>query len=115
MKFPSLFKTPKYQRFNIEPRYYDPIKEEMEQRTSQIKREMELETNDDSRSAYQSRLEGSFARRRGKNKAVNVMQIIIAFILIGGFGGYIYFGDIALYVTFTISSLLLYLKVKGKI
>lgn len=115
MKFPSLFKTPRHQRFNIDPRYYDPIKEEMEQRTSQIKREMELEASDDNRPAYQSRLEGSFARRRGKNKGVNIMQLIIAFILIGGFGGYIYFGNIALYATFTISSLLLYLKVKGKI
>ena len=31
MKLPSIFKTPNYQRFDIKPRYYDPIKEEIEE------------------------------------------------------------------------------------
>ena len=43
MKLPSIFKTASHQRFSIKPRYYDPIKEEIEERTSRIKKELEQE------------------------------------------------------------------------
>ena len=43
MKLPSIFKTASHQRFAIKPRYYDPIKEEIEERTSRIKKELEQE------------------------------------------------------------------------
>ena len=32
MKFPSLIKIPRHQRFHLKPRYYDPIKEDVENR-----------------------------------------------------------------------------------
>lgn len=41
MRFPSLFRLPRYQRFEIKPRYYDPVKEEIKERTERIKREMD--------------------------------------------------------------------------
>ena len=41
MRFPSLFRVPKYQQFEIKPRYYDPVKEEIKERTERIKQEME--------------------------------------------------------------------------
>ena len=40
MKLPSLTRLPKNRRFNFQPRYYDPIKEEIEERTSRIKKEI---------------------------------------------------------------------------
>ncbi len=39
-KFPSLFRLPRHQQFNIKPRYYDPVKEEIDQRTERIRQEM---------------------------------------------------------------------------
>ena len=36
MKFPSLSRIPKNKRFNFEPRYYDPIKEDIQNRTERI-------------------------------------------------------------------------------
>ncbi len=41
MKFLSLFtKAPQHQRFNYNPRFYDPQKEEMKEREERIKLEV---------------------------------------------------------------------------
>ncbi len=115
MKFPSLLKTPRHQRFHIEPRYYDPVKEEIEQRTALIKKEMENRKASGEPDDSSSRIRGAFIRKRAKAKGVNLMQGAILLLLVGGLTGYWYFGNIALYVFFMVSSLLLYLKIKGKI
>ena len=39
MKFHSLVKLPKNKKFNVKPRHYDPIKDDIEQRVSKIKNE----------------------------------------------------------------------------
>ena len=39
-RFPSLFRLPKHQQFHIKPRYYDPVKEEIAERTERIREEM---------------------------------------------------------------------------
>ncbi|GAA0188098.1 hypothetical protein GCM10009122_45310 [Fulvivirga kasyanovii] len=115
MKIPSLFKTPRNQRFNIAPRYYDPVKEEIEQRTSRIKKELSLEERDDviDENFYSSRIVGSFRHSRSKVKSTaGLTQGIIIMLLVGGGAGYLYFGNIALYIFLLVSSVLLYLKVK---
>ncbi|ELR68131.1 hypothetical protein C900_00707 [Fulvivirga imtechensis AK7] len=115
MKFPSLFKTPRYQRFNITPRYYDPVKEEIEQRTSLIKRELQLQKGDHSSagSLHASRLSGSFKKARNSRKSsIGLMQMVIIMLLSAGLVGYLYFGNVALYIFLLVSSVLLYLKVK---
>lgn len=114
MKFPSLLRTPKYQRFSINPRYYDPVKEEIESRTMRIKRELEA---DGKLGGHQdeyvpSRLEGSFKSRRSKSRGVSFMQLIIMLLLTVGFIGYLYIGNTAIYLFALVSSVLLYLKVK---
>ena len=43
MKIPSLFHSKSPNRFEIKPRYWDPVKEEIEQRTAFIKRELEAQ------------------------------------------------------------------------
>lgn len=119
MKLPSIIKTPRHQRFHIEPRYYDPVKEEIEQRTAQIKRELELDSGrnntDRARSATTTRLRGAFASKRKKAKGINIMQAVIVLLLTGGIVGYMYYGNIALYIFLLVSSLLLWLKIRGKI
>lgn len=110
MKIPSLFRTPRYQRFNIEPRYYDPIKEEMEERTARIKNAMEAGRDGDS--DYSSRLSGAFRRGRAKGSGASFTQFILMLLLAFLIFGYIYLGNIAFYVFITTASLLLYLKMK---
>jgi hypothetical protein len=112
MKVPSLFRIPRYQRFNIVPRHYDPIKEEIEQRTSQIKREMSEEEEGDLK-GRSSRIVGAFKTGRSKSGgSATFMQLIIMMLLAFMIFGYIYLGNIALYIFVTASALLLYLKMK---
>ncbi|MDX1628826.1 MAG: hypothetical protein R3345_09015 [Fulvivirga sp.] len=113
MKLPSLLRTPRHQRFHIEPRYYDPVKEEIEERTARIKRELQLNKNGEGEESDASRLRGSFRRRRAKARGINIMQAVIVLLLASGFVGFLYFGNIAIYIFLMVSSLLLYLKVRG--
>jgi len=118
MKFPSIIKTPKYQRFHIEPRYYDPVKEEIEQRTADIKRQMERDAGKDGtfdEEAASSRIRGSFTSKRAKAKSVSLMQGVILLLLVSALVGFWFFGTIALYVFLIVSSLLLYLKITRRI
>lgn len=114
MKFPSLFRTASHQRFHVEPRYYDPVKEEIDARTSRIRAELgqkkDVEFGDIKHAS--SRINGAFTRRASRRSGVNVMQLVILLLLIGLFGGFLYFGELAVYIVLIISSLLLYLKFK---
>lgn len=109
MKLPSIVKLAKYQRFNITPRHYDPIKEEIEQRTMAIKIQLQNEgviSEDGGSSGFsnrnQSTIRGSF---RAKSKVKNtpflersgLLRILIFFVLLGSIGGYIYLGNEVLY------------------
>ncbi len=114
MKFPSLFRPASHQRFRIEPRYYDPVKEEIDARTSRIRAELKSGGSEmpDVPHANSSRLQGAFTRRASKRGGMNIMQLVILLLLIGLIGGFLYFGNIAVYIILLLSSLLLYLKIK---
>jgi hypothetical protein len=116
MKVPSLFRIPKYQQYKIVPRYYDPIKEDIDQRTAQIKNELESR-GDSNLSNRSSRLAGAFTKSRGQSKggSATFMQLIIMMLLAFLVFGYIYLGNVALYIFLTLSSVLLFLKIKRKI
>ena len=116
MKVPSLFRIPKYQQYKIVPRYYDPIKEDIEQRTAQIKNELDSKGDSDL-SNRTSRLAGAFTKRGAQSKggSATFMQLIIMMLLAFLVFGYIYFGNLALYIFAALSSVLLYLKIKRKI
>ena len=105
MKLPSIFKTASHQRFSIKPRYYDPIKEEIEERTSRIKKELEQEGLIDpeeesgSASPRRSAMKGSFSSYRvmkTRDSAVfNSTGIIRTLLFLGmvtAAFGYIYLG-----------------------
>ncbi len=130
MKFPSIFRTANPSRFDIKPRYYDPVKEEIDQRTSRIKKELEADgviTNDenDSDFSHQSGIRGSFAQHRGiKDRAANpftstgMIRSFIFFILLGSLGGYIYLGPVIfeylLYLTGIVAGIYFFFRLKPK-
>jgi len=95
MKLPSIIKIPSYQRFNYEPRYYDPIKEDIEERTKRIKRRLAAEKIEDSSRA---RLEGVFVRRVEHQDHSSFLRLFVGVILFSGVVGFLYFGNIAIYL-----------------
>ena len=96
MKLPGLMSKAKYQRFHIEPRYYDPVKEDIENRTSRIKAEIGLSENKTD-FGYRSQIEGSF-RKNMKHATGNgvdqtiMVRLLIMVILVMMVGGFVYVG-----------------------
>ena len=81
MGIPRFIKLPGYKRFEYSPRYWDPEKEEREERIRQIKQEMGIEVHSDPNRTTIKR--GSFrqARQKVKVKATRSSNIRLAIIL----------------------------------
>lgn len=114
MKFPSIFRTSSPQRFGIKPRYYDPVKEEIEERTARIKKELEEEgllSGGDGHNpqGYGAGIRGSFATHRGIKQrdtslfnSTAMIRTILFFGMVLAAFGYIYIGPIVLtYLMYT--------------
>ncbi|MFD2200220.1 hypothetical protein [Shivajiella indica] len=130
MKFPQIFRTAQPMRFDIKPRYYDPVKEEIEQRTARIKKELQadgklpLEEGDEENvGLYHSSIRGSFtggSQIKGRySSALNsagLIRLVIFVLLIGSLFGYIYYGAEAIYIILYllagISLLVVFFKLK---
>ena len=71
IKFPNLFgRTPNHQRFSFEPRFYDPLKDEIKERENRIRQEIENEKNK-TVDGYQTRIQGSFHSARKRSSATS--------------------------------------------
>lgn len=103
MKLPTIFRTASHQRFSIKPRYYDPIKEEIEERTARIKMELEqegeIELDSDSQSPRRPMMKGAFSTFRSnkprENAVFNSSTLLRTFLFLGmvlSAFGYIYIG-----------------------
>jgi len=103
MKLPTIFRTASHQRFSIKPRYYDPIKEEIEERTARIKMELEqegeIEQDSDSPSPRRPMMKGSFSTFRSnkprENAVFNSSTLLRTLLFLGmvlSAFGYIYVG-----------------------
>jgi len=88
MRFPSLFRIPKYQQFEIKPRYYDPIKEEIKERTARIKQGMEAKDAEDYQPAHLS-----FKRKTKPAPITSMLQLLIAVMLGLMILGWLQFGN----------------------
>jgi len=98
MKLPSIIKIPSYQRFNFEPRHYDPIKEDIDGRVQRIKRIIAVDKKTGKFSSRE-RLAGAFERRVPHDSNSPFLRLIIGVILFSGVVGFLYFGNIAIYIT----------------
>lgn len=102
LKLPSLVKKPKYQRFHVEPRYYDPIKEDIEFRTERIKSELGMES-EELDTGYSSKITGSFRKNMKHAKGGGVdqtmmLRLIILIVLVLFAGGFVYMGSEVFYL-----------------
>lgn len=130
MKFPSLFKSTGPQRFGITPRYYDPVKEEIEARTSRIKKELESEgllSGEDGHNpqGLGAGIRGSFSTYRGikpREKSLfnysTMIRSILFFAMILTVFGYIYIGPEALnyllYAVLIAGGIYFFIRIKNK-
>jgi len=84
MGVPRFFKLPKPRKFSYSPRYWDPEKEDMEDRIRRIKQEMGIESGN--KPAKITITRGSFRQfKRGTkikaNRSSNIRLIIILAVL----------------------------------
>ena len=133
MKFPSVFRTAAPMRFDIKPRYYDPVKEEIEQRTSLIKKELAAQgflDKDDVASSeigsYGAGIRGSFAQHKGikERGGVNMfastamIRTFIFLLLLGSIFGYVYLGPVIFeymaYVVALVAAIYFFFRLKPK-
>lgn len=120
-------------RFDIKPRYYDPVKEEIQQRTAQIKRELQAEgtlpiedeDEDNLRRNYGTSLRGAFSsgsQLKGRSStslhSAGLIRLVIFVLLIGGMFGYIYYGPeifySLIYIVLGLGSFTILLKLRRK-
>lgn len=106
MKIPSLTKIPTHQKFKYEPRFYDPVKEDLAQRTQRIKSEMGLNSG----SGYRSNIRQAFHRRSKENQRSNITQLVIIILLVGTFLGFIYYGEIVLYISMALLAVYIFIS-----
>ncbi len=101
MALPGFFKKPEHKRFNIEPRYWDPAKEERDERENRIKAEMGMT---DENGQYIPNVKGQMKRSlrhksadvRQSNKKSNIRLFIILFILLLVAYGYVFGWDLSI-------------------
>ncbi|GGZ22206.1 hypothetical protein GCM10007049_13740 [Echinicola pacifica] len=122
-------------RFEIHARHYDPVKEEIEQRTSRIKKELEVEglltpeRRSEIEAAYGSKgnssIRGAFTQGGPiRNKPADLLssagmiRLMILLVLVGTITGYLYWGPdalyILLYIGLGIAAVLFFIRMKGK-
>lgn len=121
MKLPSLVKTPSHKRFEFTPRYYDPVKEELKNRTELIKKELnpKYEPDTEQDSTYGLRLKGTFSKKVNKSRTqsssnsqmARTLGIVALLILL--FYTYVQYGNIALVILFFAFASYFYIKKIG--
>ena len=107
MKFPSFIRLPRHKRFNLEPRYYDPVKEEIEERTRVIKAELE------GNGAEFKRGKISFERRTQSVPNTSFLQLIIAAALGVAIIGWLFYGNYILYALWAVVPIYLFYRFKS--
>jgi hypothetical protein len=108
MKFPSLLRTPKHKRFNYEPRHYDPIKEDIQNRTERIKGELK----NTSFQSHSDHIKIAFRKRAKRDKSSDFMQLLLVVIMFGTFGGWLIYGNIILYISMVVFPLYIFFRTR---
>ncbi len=103
MKFPSLIRLPKNKKFNVKPRHYDPIKDDIDQRVSKIKNEKKKKT-----------FINKFDNQNEKEilKPGNLQLFLFLFLSII-FIGWLYYGN-KIFVLLVVIPLIYFYKLKRK-
>jgi Flp pilus assembly protein TadB len=103
MKLPSLLRVPKPRSFEYQPRYYDPQKEEREERFKRILREAEAKKDESfyaDKEAYKGHIAKAFEQGRKQQQGAQVgrTQIVLMLLLVLTVVAYWYLGSKGLWL-----------------
>jgi len=112
MKFPSILKIPEHKKFKMPNRYYDPIKEDIQNRTELIKAELDRKKSlDPDLSDYHSRIEGAFSQKSYyKESKSGMLRFTLMVLLAAGAIGYLYLGNVVIYIFIGLLVLIYFLR-----
>ncbi|MBK6266634.1 hypothetical protein JKA74_16430 [Marivirga sp. S37H4] len=110
MKIPSIFRLPRHQRFEIKPRYYDPVKEDIDKRTSRIRQEMKYEASGNRTESIRE----AYSAGRKANKSADLFQILMVGIISVALGGYIFYGANVYFALLLLIPLYIFLRRKKR-
>lgn len=110
MKIPLLSRRVQHKRFNFEPRHYDPVKEDIKNRTARISAEIRQERSTD----HSENIRAAFKSAEKRERSISFTQLFIMFLLLGAVLGWMYYGNTAIYIFLAIFLLFIYLKSRAK-
>ena len=105
MRLPSLVRLPRNRNFKFEPRYYDPIKEEIEEKTARFKEEMNAE-------GYVPKGNISFQRKSESLPNASLLQLVIAACLGFAIVGWLQFGNNVFYAILVFIPVYIFIRLK---
>jgi hypothetical protein len=115
MKIPSIVKLPKYKRFDFQPRYYDAVKERIEQKMAEARRELEAENGNEDIvfEDYGKRIRAGF-RKRGhiEKQRADFSQSFFVLGFVGFFVLYFLYGNLAFWLFAVILPFYFWLKLR---
>ncbi|MEM9326510.1 MAG: hypothetical protein AAGA85_12675 [Bacteroidota bacterium] len=109
MRFPSLIRLPRNKQFEVKPRYYDPIKEELEERTERIRAELRGEA------ASNPGHRITFERKAASTPNASLIQLLIAAILSLTVVGWLYLGNDIAYALIIVIPVYFYFRFRKMI
>lgn len=95
MKLPTLTRLARYKKFDYQPRYYDPVKEDVQARAESIRRRVARQ-NTGIYEKNDARIREAFQQNRRKNKQADLMQMAFVLFFGGAIFAYLEFGNIVL-------------------
>ncbi len=114
MKLPALIKLPNHKKFSYEPRFYDPVKEEVEERAENIRREVEAQAKatEEQRVRFRAEWQQHHQRQDVETKRSTISQMIFILLIAFTFVGYIFYGNNVLYIGLILLSVYIFLRAK---
>ena len=92
MKFPSVMKINKHKRFNYTPRYYDPIKERIDEKIEEARRAHSKDEND-RQAGYSVRISDAFRQRERETRNLGSFRLLFLLAVIVLLTTYVLFGS----------------------
>jgi hypothetical protein len=112
MKIPSITKLPKYKRFEFQPRYYDPVKEEIAQKMKEAQMELEAEQNGEYE-GHSKRMRAGFRKRSTiERQKTDFSQSFFVLCFSSFFILYYKYGNLAFWMLAIMFPLYLWLKLR---
>ncbi len=93
MKIPSIMKINKHKRFTYTPRYYDPIKERIDDKMTEERIAQGKEEDPEGlRTGYSVRISDAFSRRERQTRSVGSFRLIFLMGVILVLASYVMYG-----------------------